>query len=133
MFRRACFNVLAHNRDDHTRNFALLMDERGQWRPSPAYDLTLSHGPGGEHAMLVGRAGADPTDADLLELAEEVDLKRPRRILDEVRAAVSRFARHADEAGLPTRTRQEVARALGVAGSAVRRAERKTTSRRPRR
>ena len=114
MFRRACFNVLAHNRDDHTRNFAFLMNERGQWRPSPAYDLTYSNGPGGEHAMLVAQEGANPTEADLLELARSADIKRPRRILDEVRAAVSRFAAHAEAAGLPARARQEVARALGV-------------------
>src|SRR6185295_14013196 len=40
MFRRACFNVFARNRDDHTRNFAFVMNEQGVWKPSPAYDLT---------------------------------------------------------------------------------------------
>jgi serine/threonine-protein kinase HipA len=114
MFRRACFNVFAHNRDDHTRNFAFLMSERGAWRASPAYDLTFSTGPGGEHAMLVGREGANPSEQDLLELAASVDLKRPRAIVDEVRQAVARFAHHANDAGLPARARQDVARALGV-------------------
>ena len=114
MFRRACFNVFAHNRDDHTRNFAFLMDEQGVWRPSPAYDLTFSAGPGGEHAMLVGREGAKPGEADLLELATSVDLKRARPIIEEVRLAVSRFARHAEAAGLPSKVRGRVAEALGV-------------------
>jgi serine/threonine-protein kinase HipA len=114
MFRRACFNVFAHNRDDHTRNFAFLMNERGEWRPSPAYDLTFSPGPGGEHSMLVGREGANPTEKDLLELAKSVDLKRPRPVLDEVRLAVGRFARHADEAGLPSKVSDQIAKALGV-------------------
>ena len=114
MFRRACFNVFAHNRDDHTRNFAFLMSERGVWRPSPAYDLTLSEGPGGEHSMLIGTEGANPTATHLLSLAEAVGLKRPRRIVDEVRAAVDSFRRHADEAGLPKRLRERVARRLGV-------------------
>ena len=44
-FRRAAFNVLMCNRDDHARNFAYLMDERGEWRMSPAFDLTFSQGP----------------------------------------------------------------------------------------
>lgn len=114
MFRRACFNVFAHNRDDHTRNFAFLMSERGDWRASPAYDLTFSAGPGGEHAMLVGREGANPTGKDLLELAKSVGLKRPRPIVDEVRLAIGHFARHADEVGLPATVRQKVAKALGV-------------------
>lgn len=112
MFRRACFNVLAHNRDDHTRNFAFLMSERGEWRASPAYDLTYSDGPGGEHAMLVGREGANPTVDDLLELAKSADVRRPRPIIDQVRQAVARFARHADEAGVPAKVRRRIARAL---------------------
>jgi serine/threonine-protein kinase HipA len=48
-FRRAAFNVLACNRDDHAHNFAYLMDETGAWRLSPAFDLTHSNGPGGYH------------------------------------------------------------------------------------
>jgi serine/threonine-protein kinase HipA len=40
--RRMVFNVLAHNRDDHVRNFAFTMDARSEWRLSPAYDLTFS-------------------------------------------------------------------------------------------
>ena len=114
MFRRACFNVFAHNRDDHARNFAFLMDERGGWRPSPAYDLTFSPGPGGEHSMLVGREGANPTEKDLIELARSIDLKRPSPIIEEVRLAVGRFSRHADEVGLPRKLRDQVARVLGV-------------------
>jgi serine/threonine-protein kinase HipA len=38
------FNVLAHNRDDHSKNFSYLMDKDGQWKLSPAYDLTFSSG-----------------------------------------------------------------------------------------
>lgn len=114
MFRRACFNVFARNRDDHQRNFAFLMSERGVWRPSPAYDMTLSSGPGGEHATLVGREGANPGEKDLEEVAASVGLKRPRAIMSEVRAAVSRFRTFADEAGLPKRLTSEVAKKLGV-------------------
>lgn len=115
MFRRACFNVLAHNRDDHTRNFAFLMDERGEWRVSPAYDLSCSEGPGGEHAMLVGREGARPGRKDLLELAKTAGLKHPDAVLDEVARAVSEFRRFADEAGVPARPASRVAALLGVA------------------
>ena len=47
-----------------------------------------------------------------LALAASVDLKLPRRIIDEVRAAVARFSLHADEAGVPKRLAATVARAL---------------------
>ena len=115
MFRRACFNVLAHNRDDHSRNFAFLMDEHGTWSPSPAYDLTFSSGPGGEHTMLIAGEGRAPGREHLATLAERVDLRRGAGVLDEVRAAIDRFAVHADRAGVPAKLRDKVARALGVA------------------
>ena len=56
IFRYAVFNVLAHNRDDHSKNFSFLMDEKGIWQVSPAYDLTFSSGPAGQQSMLVAPA-----------------------------------------------------------------------------
>ena len=55
--RRMVFSVLAHNRDDHLKNTALLMNADGTWRLAPAYDLTFMRGPGGEHSMLVAGEG----------------------------------------------------------------------------
>jgi serine/threonine-protein kinase HipA len=112
MFRRACFNVFAHNRDDHTKNFAFLMDEDGTWRPSPAYDLTLSSGPGGEHTLLIAGEGRNPTAAHLLELAKSVGIKPAKRVIDEVRSAVARFPAIAEEAGLAKTVRDRVAARL---------------------
>lgn len=116
MYRRACFNVFAHNRDDHSRNFAFLMSETGRWRASPAYDLCYSEGPGGEHTMLVGGEGARPGIADLKELATAGDIKRPGPIIDEVRAAVARFAAFADGARVPAKLRNRIARAISAVG-----------------
>lgn len=113
MFRRACFNVFAHNRDDHTRNFAFIMDGRGQWQPSPAYDLTFSHGPGGEHTMLIVGEGRNPDIEHLLRLAKEVDLRHASAIIDEVRTAVARFTEFAQQAEVPARLARRVAEVLG--------------------
>jgi serine/threonine-protein kinase HipA len=112
MFRRACFNVFAHNRDDHSRNFAFLMNEKGEWRPSPAYDLTYSDGPGGEHTLLVAGEGQTPGVAQLRQLGKDAELKRAEQIIDEVRAAVAKFTRFADEARVPAATSRRIARAL---------------------
>jgi serine/threonine-protein kinase HipA len=49
-FRNAVFNVFSHNRDDHAKNFSFLMEAQGVWSVSPAYDLTFSSGPAGEHS-----------------------------------------------------------------------------------
>lgn len=109
MFRRACFNVFAHNRDDHSRNFAFLMDERGAWRPSPAYDLTLSDGPGGEHSLLIGDEGRKPTREHLERLAESADVRGHGQIISEVTAAVRSFSTFAARAKLPASATKAVA------------------------
>jgi serine/threonine-protein kinase HipA len=115
MYRRACFNVFAHNRDDHSRNFAFLMSEDGAWRPSPAYDLTFSPGPGGEHTTLVAGEGRAPGAEHLAQVAKQVDLKNAVEILQKVRRTVARFPRFADEAGVPPRLRDRVARVIAPA------------------
>ena len=117
MFRRACFNVLSHNRDDHTKNFAFLMQEDGSWAPAPAYDLTFSEGPGGEHTLLVGTEGRSPTERHLRALAEEVGLRQPGPLIEAVRSSVARFRALADEATLPKKVRDRIARALEQAPS----------------
>lgn len=125
MFRRACFSVFAHNRDDHTRSFAFLMNERGVWRPSPAYDLTFSEGPGGEHTLRVDTESREPGPKHLAALAASVDLKGAAQIIEQVRSTVQRFAPFADQARLPKSKTAIVATRLGVAarrtGSRVKR------------
>jgi serine/threonine-protein kinase HipA len=114
MFRRACFNVLAHNRDDHSRNFAFVMDGTGAWSPSPAYDLTFSRGPGGEHTMVVAGEGRAPTEAHLLRLAEEAELKNAPRHLSKVKRALGAFGDFAEAAGVPAKLRKQIAKELAL-------------------
>ena len=68
-FGRCIFNVIMHNRDDHSRNFAFRMNENGLWKLSPAFDLTHSFGPGGEHSTSVAGHGKSITRANLLQVA----------------------------------------------------------------
>lgn len=140
MFRRACFNVFAHNRDDHSRNFAFLMDANGAWKVSPAYDLTWSQGPGGEHTLLVDTEGANPKREHLEKLAAALDIKRSKLLIDEVRSAVAQFHRFAEKAGVPKKVATDVGRKLGLAFPSRRRlvpaskkkSAQKKTTRRPR-
>ena len=61
MYRRMCFNVFAHNRDDHSKNFTFIYDENNDgWRLSPAYDLTYSTTYYGEHTTTVDGNGRNP-------------------------------------------------------------------------
>ena len=70
VFRLAVFNTLAHNRDDHSKNFSFLMDAAGKWRLAPAYDLTYSEGFNGWHCTTVMGKGANPGIAHLEELGK---------------------------------------------------------------
>lgn len=74
--RAALFNILSHNRDDHAKNFSFLMDENSVWTVSPAYDLTYSNGPNGEHSTMVMGEGKSPTLQHFLRLAAIADIKR---------------------------------------------------------
>lgn len=100
-FRLAAFNVVSMNEDDHLKNFAWLLDERGEWRLAPGFDLTYAPRPQGERATTVCGAARDIGRAQLLELAANVGIKRlvARRVLDEVRAAVSEVGAFLEAAG----------------------------------
>jgi len=74
-FNRCVFNVLAHNRDDHAKNFAFRMDAQGRWKLAPAFDLSFSHGPGGQHSTSVAGEGARPGRRHLLQVARRGGLK----------------------------------------------------------
>lgn len=105
-FRLAAFNVLAHNRDDHSKNTAYLMDRTGCWTLAPAYDLTFSFGPGGEQSMTVMGEGKNPNKAHLLKLAQAFDIAHPHKILDEVQSAIEQWPSLAAQAQVtPTSTK----------------------------
>lgn len=102
MFRLAVFNVLAHNRDDHSKNFSFLMNERGEWRLSPAYDLTFSSGPGGEQSTMVMGEGKAPGVEHLRALGAEAGLRKADsdRIIEQTRAALSNWPKLAKDFGV---------------------------------
>lgn len=76
MFRLMRFNVRIGNKDDHSKNFSFVMDEAGEWKLSPAYDLTPSEGINGEHTSLVNGKGENITEADFKAVAERFGIKR---------------------------------------------------------
>ena len=74
MYRLMCFNVYAHNRDDHSNNFSFLCDGDG-WKMAPAYDLTYSNSIGGEHATTIDGEGRDPGIKELLSVSKKANFK----------------------------------------------------------
>ena len=75
LFRLMCFNVFAHNRDDHSKNFSYLYDDnKKEWHLSPAYDLTYSSSLNGEHATTINGEGKNPSLDDILAVAKNIGL-----------------------------------------------------------
>ena len=92
MFRRMCFNVFAHNRDDHAKNFTFVYhEESGIWSLSPAYDLTYSNTYYGEHTTSVDGNGADPGEKELLQVGLKAGMNKKIciELIDEIRTKVA--------------------------------------------
>ena len=102
MFRLAVFNVLAHNRDDHAKNFSFLMGDTGEWKLSPAYDLTFSSGPRGEQSTMVIGEGANPGIEHLKKLGEEAKLDKAsvNEIIEQTQDVLANWPELAREFGV---------------------------------
>lgn len=106
-FRRMAFNIVARNQDDHVKNIAFLMDQRGRWTLSPAFDVTWSYNPEGlwtaRHQMTMNARQDGFTREDFRACARTASMKRGRAdaILDEVVEATRSWPRFASKAGLP--------------------------------
>jgi serine/threonine-protein kinase HipA len=102
MYRLAVFNVLAHNRDDHSKHFSYLMDQDGQWKLSPAYDLTFSPGPGEKQSTMVMGEYRNPTTEHLLKLASKTGIKKDRatEIIEVTKSSLSRWPELAKQYGV---------------------------------
>jgi serine/threonine-protein kinase HipA len=110
----AVFNVLAHNRDDHARQFSYIMERDGSWRLAPAYDLTWASGPGGEHSTSVLGYGRDVTRKHLIELAKKADVKpqEAAEIIERVQDAVAKWPALAREYGVGEESARMIEKSL---------------------
>ena len=101
MYKRAIFNVISRNQDDHAKNTSFLMDKYGEWRLSPAYDITYANGSNftKNHQMsIVGKVN-NFTKEDLLLLATKNDIKESvaHKIIDNIISNVNLFKKRAIE------------------------------------
>ena len=113
----ACFNVLAHNRDDHAKNFSFLLNDSNAWTFAPAYDLTFSDGPAGEQSTMVMGEGRNPGVEQLRALGKEHNLKNAARILASVQEAIINWRDYAAEAGVSAKSTKEIAARIRAVGN----------------
>jgi len=96
VFRRMVFNVLANNTDDHNKNFSFIMNEDGNWRLSPAYDITYILNIGGfqpaeEHCLFIRAKIRNITREDAIQFARDNGIRRPDAIIKDVVGALKQF------------------------------------------
>ncbi|MBP3551632.1 MAG: type II toxin-antitoxin system HipA family toxin [Bacteroidaceae bacterium] len=105
MFFRMVFNVVIRNQDDHTKNISFLMDKKGKWRLSPAYDIGFAYNPKGAwtdtHQMSINGKFDNVTRKDLLACAASNNIKNAAEIIDKVCETVSRWPEVARNCGVP--------------------------------
>ncbi|AXH16475.1 hypothetical protein CP985_14140 [Malaciobacter mytili LMG 24559] len=102
MYRRMIFNILIFNFDDHAKNFAYLMDKDGNWKISPAYDITYSKGLAKQHTTTVSGKGLRIKRHEVLEIAARQTIKntKAKMIIEDCIRAVVGFKELAYEVGL---------------------------------
>ena len=104
LFRRMVFNEYAKNYDDHTKNISFLMDKKGVWSLSPAYDITFSYRKDSiwvkAHQMLINGKSDNITEDDILEVAKKVGIKKSDaiKIIKQIKNSVSKWSVFAREA-----------------------------------
>lgn len=112
--RRAFFNVLGRNQDDHVKNIAFLMNRKGVWRLSPAFDLAYSFNPTGawtsQHQMTLNAKRDGFEVKDLLSCATAGGLKKSRakQLLHEVSTAVAAWPDFAESAAVPSADQERI-------------------------
>jgi len=111
-YRRMVFNVIARNQDDHTKNIAFIIDKKGTWRLSPAFDVTYSHNPGGlwtnKHQMTIRGKRDNFTIEDLLKVGESIRISKPKKIISEIIEIVSQWSKYAKKVGITNQRISEI-------------------------
>ncbi len=102
MFRRMVFNVMSRNCDDHTKNFAFVMDKAGTWKLGPAFDVCHSYRPDStwvsQHSLSLNGKRKDIDRQDFMEVSKRMNIKKAANLIDEVGAAVMQWQTFADQA-----------------------------------
>ena len=119
-FLRMVFNIVARNQDDHVKNIAFLMDRKGHWSLSPAFDVTYSFNPSGDwtsaHQMTVNgkRDGFEMRDFESCGTLARLKQGEVKAMVGEIQAVVSRWRDYADEVGVHPEQREKIQRALHI-------------------
>lgn len=116
MFRRMVFNVIARNCDDHTKNFAFLLKEGGNWELAPAYDICHAYRPGSiwvsQHSLSINGKRKGINKDDLLNFAKAMNIKKSANIISEINEKIQDWNKYADEVNVNAKLRDSIKKTL---------------------
>lgn len=99
MYKRMVFNVVARNCDDHTKNFAFLMDTQGKWKLAPAYDICFAYRPDSvwvsQHNLSINGKRKNFERKDLISIAEQNSIRNPEKTIDQALDLVKNWKQYA--------------------------------------
>lgn len=117
-YSRMVFNCLAVNQDDHVKNISFLMDRNGEWRLSPAYDITFSYDTTNKwlsaHQMTINGKKREISLSDILEVGKKMGIKKKKcmDIISKISIVTSNFDKYADAANIREKTYVEIRKVL---------------------
>ena len=116
LFRRMVFNVISRNCDDHTKNFAFLMDKSGAWKLSPAFDVCHSYRPGSswvsQQSLSVNGKRKNISHDDLLIVARQMNIKKAATIVTQVNDIIKKWPEYAEEIMVNPTLRDAISKTL---------------------
>lgn len=114
LYRRMVFNVIARNQDDHVKNISFLMDRKGKWSLSPAYDVTYAYDKSNmwlaKHQMSINGKTENLELDDLLMSGKQMNISRAKALnmIEEVETAVAKWDEFAEQAEIREEIKDEI-------------------------
>ncbi|MBM7073586.1 type II toxin-antitoxin system HipA family toxin [Shewanella sp. 202IG2-18] len=106
-FKRAMFNLFSCNQDDHSKNWAFLQADNGEWNLAPFYDVTFSPHPFGEQSTSFAGFGKNPPLQSIQKLASTASFanwSKAKQVVEEVVSEIQSFSQVAKELGVKAET-----------------------------
>lgn len=121
IFKRAVFNIIGRNQDDHTKNFGFLMDRKGRWTLAPAFDMTYSFDPTGTwtrvHQISCSKKQDNFTRDDIITFGKFCNLNKSKalNILDNTLIQFKKFEQLSTEYQLDEKLKITILKNLRLA------------------
>lgn len=118
VYRRMVFADLGKNYDDHVKNFSFLMNRKGEWRISPAYDLCFAYVPGNRwisgHQMTINGKSREVSYDDLITCGKNMGLniRKCKDIIEETKRVVSNWMSYSEKSHITEKRAEEIKRIL---------------------